>query len=100
LFGWIFISMLKKGSDLSAGFNRAWDGLQARFLAGERRSSLKVAHKQRKRDTKSVDVRAAGKGGIHQAKLDEILDKINEKGYEQLTDEEKEFLFLASKKDK
>ena len=31
-------------------------------------------------------------------KLDAILDKIKEKGYENLTPEEKEFLYKASKK--
>ena len=34
-----------------------------------------------------------------QAKVDEILDKINQKGYHFLTDEEKEFLKKASEED-
>ena len=34
----------------------------------------------------------------HQERLDEILDKIKQSGYDSLTDSEKEFLFNASKK--
>jgi hypothetical protein len=34
----------------------------------------------------------------YEQKLDEILKKIKREGYEKLTDEEKEFLFQASKK--
>ena len=34
----------------------------------------------------------------YQERLDAILDKIKQKGYESLSEEEKEFLFNASKK--
>jgi hypothetical protein len=34
----------------------------------------------------------------HQERLDSILEKIKEQGYENLSPEDKEFLFRASKK--
>ena len=36
---------------------------------------------------------------VTQQKLDEILDKINQEGYQSLSDEEKEFLKKASQED-
>ncbi len=39
-----------------------------------------------------------GEGGPNQQRLDEILDKINQSGYQSLTEEEKQFLFEASKR--
>ena len=36
---------------------------------------------------------------LTQQKIDEILDKINQKGYERLTDEEKELLRRAGEED-
>jgi hypothetical protein len=39
------------------------------------------------------------KNGITQERIDMILDKINQKGYENLTDEEKTILKKASKED-
>jgi hypothetical protein len=39
------------------------------------------------------------RNGITQERIDMILDKINQKGYENLTDEEKNILKKASKED-
>ncbi|HEY0432799.1 MAG TPA: DUF6576 domain-containing protein, partial [Chitinophagaceae bacterium] len=39
------------------------------------------------------------KPNLTQQKVDEILDKINQKGYSHLTEEEKELLKRASKED-
>jgi len=50
------------------------------------------AKKSKKPQAKS-DTRSS-----HQEYLDEILDKIKKTGYESLSEEEKEFLFNASKK--
>lgn len=99
LFGWFYISSLKKGNDLSAGFNRLWDKLSMVFAGKKlRKSTMKVSHRS---DKSQVNKRKkASKDPDFQKRLDEILDKINELGYESLTDEEKEFLFLASKNQK
>ena len=61
---------------------------------------LKVIHRKRPTTSKSTADKG-GKGGNsldHQTQLDQILDKIKQKGYDSLSDEEKEFLFQASKK--
>jgi membrane associated rhomboid family serine protease len=103
LFGWFFASNLKRGNDLSVGFNRFLDRARlfiSRILKGQP-SRLKVTHREkRKKDAPERPKTKSGMDKSTQDRVDEILDKINEKGYEQLTDEEKEFLFLASKKQK
>ena len=99
LFGWFYVSNLRRGVDLSVGFNKVWDKIVDLFDGKKsRKSKLKVSHKQRSAYKKVSDKK--DKDEQLQKKVDEILDKINEKGYDQLTDEEKEFLFLASKKQK
>jgi membrane associated rhomboid family serine protease len=100
LFGWFFASNLKRGNDLSIGFNKFMDRIlqlfQGSSAAGKTR--LKVSHKSRKK-TKKTSSSSKHEKDL-QTRVDEILDKINEKGYDQLTEEEKEFLFIASKKQK
>lgn len=99
-FGWFFASNLKRGNDLSIGFNRFMERILQVFsrAPGRGKTRLKVSHKARKK-TKSSSL-SSQKEKDMQARVDQILDKINEKGYEQLTEEEKEFLFIASKKQK
>jgi len=98
LFGWFFVSNLRRGNDLSIGFNNFIDKIGS-FLSGKsknKRTKLKVSH----RKEGSVNIPAKKVDATFQKRLDEILDKINVKGYDQLSDEEKDFLFLASKKQK
>jgi len=100
LFGWFFVSNLKRGNDLSIGFNNFVARI-GRLFSGEksgRKSKLKISHKNKKAGSESKSVSV--KDSELQARVDEILDKINEKGYDQLSEEEKEFLFIASKKQK
>lgn len=101
LFGWFFASNLKRGNDLSLGFNNFLDRILHLFrgASGTGKTRLKVSHKSRKK-TKKEARSSSKKEKEMQARVDQILDKINEKGYEQLTEEEKEFLFIASKKQK
>ena len=97
-FGWFFVSNLKRGIDLSLGFNRLIDKLSGFFISGKNnRGKLKVTHRNKKVSNFEKEIKEKDPG--FQKELDRILDKINEKGYDQLSDEEKEFLFLASKKD-
>lgn len=99
LFGWFFASNLKRGNDLSIGFNKFVARLMDLFKGGSlgKRSKLKVSHKSDHKK-KSVNKKVVEDG--MQARVDKILDKINKVGYEKLTEEEKEFLFIASKKQK
>lgn len=101
LFGWFFASNLKRGNDLSIGFNKFVDRILQFFqgVSGTGKSNLKVSHKTSDKTRRTGQAKSKKEGDM-QARVDKILDKINEKGYDQLTDEEKEFLFIASKKQK
>ena len=58
------------------------------------RSKFRVVH-----NTRDSDDNEAPKAAFdQQEELDRILDKIKAQGYDKLTDEEKDFLYRASKK--
>lgn len=102
--GCLFVYRLRDGQDLAAPVNRLLDWLSGLFRPGVPR---------RKAPAPKRKPQMAYKGGAFgnkpgnitdnqelsfQEKLDAILDKIKQKGYENLTPEEKEFLYQASKK--
>lgn len=112
LMGYIFISQLQSGRDLSEPLNNFFDRIVNFFRSVNepalrpKRKGPKVVHRNedkiknhhqrgktghRSDRSKSVD-------GSHQDKLDAILDKIKKEGYDSLSEAEKEFLFNASKK--
>ncbi len=74
LFGFIYIKLLQKGTDLSS------------FLV--KKPKLKVVRNEASNKRSEV---------TNQAEIDAILDKISKSGYEQLTAKEKQILFDASK---
>jgi len=93
LFGFFFIYMLRNGRDMSEGFNRFIDFIQFKQKPKLRGSHLKVAHKSERlvrQNTKTENKPLS-------TRVDEILDKIKQKGYDSLTAEEKEVLYQASK---
>ncbi len=101
--GWYFIHALRNGTDLSRPVNNLLERIATFFrelFAGRRRSHIRVRHANKKPSSAS----AKKQNGLspddpaYQRKLDRILDKIRDRGYESLTREEKEFLFRASKK--
>ncbi len=102
LFGFLYVKLLRSGNDMSVPFNRVFYGITNFF---------KGLFKSKKKRSSKVKVAYRNKGKIfgnassdhevdlsHQEKLDAILDKIKKAGYESLTEDEKEFLFKASKK--
>ncbi len=108
-FGYIFVAQLRNGNDFSEPVNRVLDSIRGffeRLTSGEsRRKKPKVVYRNPKGKAKprgSSRGQAAsdsrGPGSAHQERLDAILDKIKQSGYDSLSDEEKEFLFNASKK--
>ncbi len=92
IFGYIFVIQMKKGIDLSSGFNNLLFRLKKLFI---RKSKIKVVHK---RSISDEDYNMKRK--IKQEEIDEILDKISSSGYESLTKKEKETLFKASHENK
>lgn len=92
LMGYLYVMMLKQGKDIGAWMNRAGNWVLELF-------SPEKKYRNKERETlyyKTDKKPFVKKPNLTQAKLDEILDKINQRGYESLTPEEKEFLKKAS----
>lgn len=118
-FGWIFIRRLQHGDDLSAPVNNMIHKIREFFrgLGQDRgrkkeRGGPRVAYRNpnnkkeqappssrfKRRAANKKDKPASGNGLSHEERVDAILEKIKESGYEKLTEEEKKYLFNASKK--
>ncbi|HVZ56985.1 MAG TPA: rhomboid family intramembrane serine protease [Chitinophagaceae bacterium] len=96
IMGFVYIYMLRRGYDWSDWMNQFWDWLTNLFNPDRptrghsiRRELFYKAGRQPYRKTPHVT----------QQRIDEILDKINQKGYHFLTEEEKELLKRASEED-
>jgi len=94
LFGWIFISNLKSGNDLSIGFNKFVGYLMEKITGIISKPKLRVTHKSP--GFKHENRYGANKSG-HLREVDRILEKIHRHGYDSLTKEEKKVLFDAGK---
>ena len=97
LWGYIYISRLKKGRDLGAYLPKInWRKIFSYFYKDSSRSNFKHIHvNQRPYTDEEYNLMKAEK----QAKIDKILEKISQSGYESLSKEEKALLFDASKKE-
>lgn len=115
-FGWFFIRRLQEGDDLSAPVNNFLHKVREFFRGlGQDRGQKKgpgprVAYRNPnnkgqtggesrrfgRRKTKGGE--QGGQEMSHEERVNAILEKIKESGYENLTEEEKKFLFNASKK--
>ena len=92
IFGWYYIYSMRKGIDISKKFNKIFNKFS--LAKSKQKKNLTVTFKSRrkkvKKDTNDIQ---------YQNELNRILDKIKKEGYDNLSDEEKEFLFLASKRE-
>lgn len=101
--GWLFAFQLQRGHDWSEPVNN----IVNRFFAFFRNSGSGVSGTRRKQKVvhrstgphPQTKMKDQTKNQIHEEKINDILDKIKESGYENLTEEEKEYLFRASKQD-
>ncbi|MBT8191361.1 MAG: rhomboid family intramembrane serine protease [Bacteroidia bacterium] len=93
LFGMLYVYMLRRGTDMTSilSFNRN-ENPKRRKTA---KKHFKVVYREEP-GAKSDD--SKNRPSEQQSELDRILDKINAQGYDKLTEEEKEFLYQASKK--
>lgn len=107
VMGFILATQLQRGNDLTAPV-AGWIESVSNFfqnIFSNDRPKPRMAYKNPKVKQKARAGRAA-KGShasdsndlSHQEKLDAILDKIKQSGYDSLSKKEKEFLFNASKK--
>ena len=98
--GWLFYQQLRNGNDWSVPVNRLIDRIIGLFSTKKSRKYTRVAYKNpapRRRET-TKNTTEAPSSSLDQSRIDAILDKIKEHGYDNLTAEEKADLFNASKK--
>lgn len=88
--GFVFVLLMRKGIDGSVWMNKFWRKFISLF---DPKPANAGSQQHYRSDRKAFD----RKTNLTAQRLDAILDKINEKGYHFLTDEEKEFLNRASK---
>ncbi len=97
LAGFLFVVFLRKGKDGSVWMNKSWAWFMDLFNPAARSKKTNVKDKvfYNTGNTKPF-VKTTN---VTQKRVDEILDKINQKGYHFLTDEEKDFLKKAAEDD-
>ena len=89
IFGYFYITQLKKGKDISKGFSKTADRVFSWFKP---KNNLKVSYRRTETDK---DYRQRKNG--EQKNIDKILDKIAKSGYESLSKDEKDVLFRQSR---
>lgn len=93
--GWFYIYALRSGMEIGKPVMKVQNMIVSLF-DGPR--------KRRRSDARVFDIRGERQPTVRertsdvQEKVDAILDKISQKGYDSLSEEEKEFLYQASKK--
>ena len=87
VLGFFYARQLGVGRDIGTGFQNLW---QAIF----NRKKLKTVYRAPKNRSAYS---SKSKDGVHQSKIDAILDKISKSGYDSLSKEEKDYLFRAGK---
>lgn len=96
LLGYLYVRQLQRGTDWGAWMNKFAHWLNDLFNPEKKHQQASSADKHfYKTGTKPFEKTA----NLTQQKLDAILDKINQQGYESLAEEEKTFLKRASKED-
>ena len=94
-FGYIYIRLLKNGTDICNWFTIILDSFSSIF--GNRKSKpFRKVHRTYKAPAEKRVSKIVTKDKVQQ-QIDEILDKISQSGYDSLSSEEKEFLFKAGK---
>ena len=93
LFGYIYISQLRKGKNITKGFDRFMDKIFSLFKPREK---FKVTYKRPMNDIER-DIEYNRNQAAKQEDIDKILDKIAKSGYDSLTKKEKEVLFSNNK---
>lgn len=96
LTGFLFIFFFRKGYDWSEWMNNFFDWISNLFNPDRPKKGKSIKDELFYKSTAKPYTKTPN---ITQQRIDEILDKINQKGYHLLTDEEKDLLRRASKED-
>jgi membrane associated rhomboid family serine protease len=91
-FGYLFISQLKNGNDITKWFSNFIDYMMQ--LGKPKKQPFKKVYKNEPAPYRTTSKLSKTE---EQKKIDAILDKISQSGYDSLSKEEKEFLFKAGK---
>lgn len=94
LFGYLYVSQIKTGTDMTKGINRLLDTIFSWFKP---RQNVRVKYKNTQAQTPKDDLEYNYQKKMNQQEVDKILDKIAKHGYDSLTKREKEILFKAGK---
>ena len=85
--GFFYARQLQKGNDIGAGWGQFWSQIGGWFSPQPKVRKV----------YKNPNPRRPLKASVSQDKIDAILDKISQSGYDSLSKEEKEILFKAGK---
>ncbi|WP_435313028.1 rhomboid family intramembrane serine protease [Cellulophaga fucicola] len=98
--GFLYAKQLLKGNDIGAGFGKFMDSV-ANMFNREKKAPMKTVYRNTapRKTTATTTTTIDRKKVDKQRKIDAILDKISKSGYESLSKEEKDFLFIAGKED-
>jgi membrane associated rhomboid family serine protease len=96
--GFLFVQSLKRGSDWGRWMNNFYDWFTNLFTPKKKVSPRRPVKQEVFYNTRGHQP-FKKTTNLTQQRIDEILDKINVKGYEKLTEEEKELLKRASEED-
>lgn len=93
MFGYFYTTQLSRGNDIGRWFEQILDWCAALF-SNEKKSPLRTVHRSKEQNKKQASPQNKQ---VHQQKIDAILDKISNSGYDSLTKQEKDFLFQTGK---
>ncbi|HET9431793.1 MAG TPA: rhomboid family intramembrane serine protease, partial [Chitinophagaceae bacterium] len=96
LMGFIFMILLRRGYDWSEWMNNFFDWVNNLFNPEKPKKGKDIKKELFYKSSSSPYKKTPN---ITQQRIDDILDKINQKGYQYLTEEEKELLKRASQED-
>jgi membrane associated rhomboid family serine protease len=97
LFGFFYVKQLQRGRDPGSPLNSLADRFANLF---KKKQDLKVTYRRKEKSTVGGNYKQKNVPQHNtQEKLDSILDKISQSGYESLSKEEKDFLFRMSKEE-
>lgn len=94
--GFLFVFMLRKGYDGSNWINAFFDWVNNLFNPDKPKKGKSIRQQLFYKSNMQPFKKTSN---LTQQRIDELLDKINQRGYQSLTDDEKELLKRASKED-
>lgn len=99
LFGFLYIKSLKSGTDLSKVISVIQDFFENLFTP-KKKTPFKTVYKNTTttQSSSSSSYNVSTDKTVEQKRIDEILDKISQSGYDSLSKEEKDFLFKVGRK--